>query len=95
MRFVKRAQGLGVSLDEIAVLLALRQIKSPRPRVQEITTERIEAIEGKIAQLQAMKKALTTLLDTCRHGRAATCPILEALDGEPGTAPPKSERRVR
>ena len=92
VRFVKRAQALGFSLDEIAGLLELRSIKSARPRIQALTTERIQAIEAKITQLEAMKKALTILLDSCRRGRAEACPILEALNGDPGVTP-KGGRR--
>jgi MerR family mercuric resistance operon transcriptional regulator len=95
VRFVKRAQALGFSLDEISVPLDLRQIKSPRARMQELTAERIDAIEDKIAQLQAMRKALATLFDSCRHGRAGACPILEALNGKSDPPRVKKERRKR
>lgn len=93
VRFVKRAQALGFSLDEIAVLLGLRHVTSPRPRVRRVTAERIRVIEEKIAQLQAMKHALSTLLESCRHGRPGVCPILEALS-ENGSRPTR-ERRTK
>lgn len=80
VRFVKRAQALGFSLDEITALLELRHTTAPRPRVQRLTAERITVIESKITQLEAMRAALSKLLASCRHGRPGACPIIEALE---------------
>ena len=41
-------------------------------------------IERKIAQLQAMRKALSHLLHCCEEGSTLECPIIEALDGVGG-----------
>jgi hypothetical protein len=34
----------------------------------------------KIAELERMRRALRTLVDSCSDGRVLDCPIIEALD---------------
>jgi MerR family mercuric resistance operon transcriptional regulator len=83
VRFVKRAQDLGFTLDEVEELLQLRNHKRrDRARVQAVAERRVHQIEQKIAELQAVKKALSHLLHCCREGSTLECPIIEALDGE-------------
>ena len=87
VRFVKRAQDLGFTLDEIEELLRLRHDKRrDRVRVRTVAAKRIQDIEHKIAELQAMKKALSHLLHCCEGGSTLECPIIEALDGVGGAA---------
>jgi len=82
VRFVKRAQDLGFTLDEIEGLLKLRNDKRrDRARVRGVAGKRVRDIERKIAELQAMKKALSHLLHCCEDGSTLECPIIEALDG--------------
>jgi len=81
VRFIKRAQDLGFSLDEVAELLRLRRSKS-RVRARAVATRRLEQIEQKIAELAAMRDALRHLVHTCRHHATPSCPILEALEGD-------------
>lgn len=85
VRFVKRAQDLGFTLDEIEALLRLRSDKRrDRARVRAVGEQRVRQIEGKIRELQAMKRALAHLLHCCREGSTLECPIIEALDGAAG-----------
>ena len=87
VRFVKRAQDLGFSLDEVDALLRLRNDKRlDRARVRVVAEQRVRQIDRKIAELQAMKKALSHLLHCCRAGSTLECPIIEALDGANGDA---------
>src|ERR1700730_6924349 len=59
VRFIKRAQDLGFSLDEVEELLKLRNDKRrDRGRIRAVAERRVGQIEGKIAELHAMKKAL-------------------------------------
>jgi Hg(II)-responsive transcriptional regulator len=87
LRFIKRAQELGFSLDEIRDLLAL----GTRPRQNRATIRvraqaKIDDINGKIAALAAMKNTLHELVNQCEHcGPTAECPILASLDEEPST----------
>ena len=85
VRFIKRAQDLGFTLDEVEELLRLRNDKRrDRGRVRAVAERRVRQIEGKIAELQAMKKALSRLIHCCQEGSTLECPIIEALDGTPG-----------
>ena len=82
VRFIKRAQDLGFTLDEVEELLQLRNDKRrDRARVRAVAEHRIREIDGKIAELRAMKKALDHLVHCCRDGATLECPIIEALDG--------------
>jgi Cu(I)-responsive transcriptional regulator len=87
VRFVKRAQDLGFTLDEIEELLRLRNDRRrDRARVRAVAGKRVRDIDRKIAELQAMKRALTHLLHRCEEGSTLECPIIEALDGAKGAA---------
>src|SRR5258707_9551136 len=62
VRFIKRAQELGFSLDEIEALVRLRGVRrGERHRVRAIAERKIEDIDRKIAHLQSMRGALNQL----------------------------------
>ena len=83
VRFIKRAQDLGFSLDEIAELVKLRGVRrGERHRVRSIAERKITDIDQKIAQLQAIRAALAKLVDACHDGGNADCQIIEALNGD-------------
>jgi DNA-binding transcriptional MerR regulator len=81
VRFIKRAQDLGFSLAEVEELLRLRrQSGRNRARVRSVAEETIQQIDKKVAELERMKRALQTLVHSCRDGATLDCPIIEALD---------------
>jgi DNA-binding transcriptional MerR regulator len=83
VRFVKRAQDLGFSLDEVGELLGLRrQSGRNRPRIRTVAERRIQQIKQKIAELDRMRRALQTLVHSCHEDSTLECPIIEALEGE-------------
>lgn len=83
VRFIKRAQELGFSLDEVEELLRLaRNSRGNRAGIRSVAQRRIEQIEQKVAELVRMRDALKALVHACHHGGALECPIVEALDGE-------------
>jgi len=84
IRFIKRAQELGFTLEEVDQLLTLRERRGrKRSEVQILAAAKLGDIEGKIRRLEAMRRALKTLLDTCAcAGSPPECPILEALDDD-------------
>ena len=83
IRFIKRAQELGVSLKEIAELLALR-VDADRTCAdgQKLAEMKIADIEQKLLMLEQMKQALSRLAAMCQQQRAPTsvCPVLDALE---------------
>ncbi len=81
IRFIKRAQQLGFSLQEIAQLLELGEGRCEDVRRQAET--RLAQIEAQIRDLQAMRKVLRRMVDDCRrHARPGHCPIVQSLAGD-------------
>jgi MerR family mercuric resistance operon transcriptional regulator len=81
IRFIKRAQELGFTLEEIATLLQLED-GGNRKAVRAVATERLVQIRGKLTDLRRMESALSHLVHECAGaGGMRTCPIIEALKG--------------
>jgi len=82
LRFIKRAQQLGFSLQEIHELLSLRA--SPRrgsAQVKRLAEHKLTIIDDKIRDLQRMRAALAPLCDACDgHGTVEDCPIITAIE---------------
>lgn len=86
LRFIRRAQALGFSLDEIAELLALSDdADQSAAAVKQFTQSKIQDIESRIRDLERMKQGLAALESRCPgHGSTSECPILAALNAEDG-----------
>jgi Hg(II)-responsive transcriptional regulator len=80
VRFIKRAQELGFSLREVGELLALRDKQRSCGEVKRAAAKKLKDVDTKLARLQAMRSALSTLVDSCATGSSSECPLLEALD---------------
>jgi len=79
VRFIKRAQALGFTLEEITGLLELDERKACS-ETRGIAAHKLELIEEKIADLSKMKKALFRLVRACDASSAdAPCPIIHLL----------------
>jgi MerR family transcriptional regulator, mercuric resistance operon regulatory protein len=87
IRFIKRAQELGFTLDEVATLLQLED-GTNRRAIRRVAGARLEQIRERMADLQQMEKALSHLFRRCEQtDQAHPCPIIDALLGD---APPTS-----
>lgn len=79
VRFIKRAQVLGFTLDEVASLLELDAARACAD-TRKLAALKLQVIESKLADLKAMRKALTALLRQCDSDRSKeSCPIIHAL----------------
>ncbi len=79
VRFIKRAQVLGFTLEEIGGLLELDEARACA-ETRDLAAHKLQVIEDKLADLMAMRKALTTLMQQCDAGRMrGACPIIHAL----------------
>lgn len=88
IRFIKRAQHLGFTLEEIEELLLWRSGRGGScAEVRRAAEAKIAGVDAKIAALKAMRRALTTLVGSCAQNRERSCPILEALDENDPTSP--------
>lgn len=79
IRFIRRAQELGFSLDEIADLLALR-VEDPAAcgAVESATRAKLEDVESRILELELLRGILNDLIGSCRAREATSeCPVLE------------------
>lgn len=79
VRFIKRAQALGFSLEEIKELLTLENVD-----VCSVTHDavvlRLRLVEEKIADLKRLRTTLKTLVQQCESGaKGVSCPIIESL----------------
>lgn len=83
LRFVKRAQELVFSLNEIKDLLALRLTPgTTRADIRARADAKIADIDEKIRALKAIKRTLHALSERCSGcGPTDDCPILDSFDG--------------
>jgi len=79
LRFIRAAQGAGFTLDQIGELLEL-DATDDRARARALATERIAALDAKIAELQEARTALSRLARDCARSGAGPCPILRAFE---------------
>ena len=77
--FIKRAQRLGFTLDEIAGLLALSD-KTGCSQARRVAECRLEEIEARMRDLGAVRDALLGLVRRCRSaGGRTACPLISTL----------------
>ena len=83
IRFIKRAQSLGFTLEEVSHFLDLRKDRLSCSKAQSLAEQKLDDIEQKLKDLRAMRKALKTLVASCEEtGRSGDCPILESFEGD-------------
>ncbi len=86
IRFIKKAQYLGFTLEEILDLLTLRaNPDTPCIEVRDRAVTKIDEVADKIRDLQRIKRALTKVAAQCTgQGPVSDCPILDVLESEDG-----------
>ena len=80
LRFVKRAQSLGITLKEIMPLLNLViQGQQPCSHIKQVAKRHLDEVNRKIYELQLLRKELHTLLrrKVGRPHANEVCPIIE------------------
>ncbi|MCU1680506.1 MAG: putative transcriptional regulator [Amycolatopsis sp.] len=84
MRFVKRAQELGFTLDEVQELLQLADGgPADCDTARDLAQTRIGVLQSKIDDLNRMRDSLVELVTTCARPQAArSCPLLRALHSD-------------
>ena len=84
LSFIRRARELGFSLEQIRTLLGLvGQPDLPCEAVDAIAREHLAEVERKIADLQALRRELDSLIGQCGCGTVSECRIVEALAPTP------------
>lgn len=90
IRFIKRAQHLGFSLQEIRELLSLcRELTGQEcARVKQLAAEKIFEIDKKLQSLAAIRSILKQLEEQCPgSGPLSECPILDSLQQDKPNLP--------
>jgi DNA-binding transcriptional MerR regulator len=83
LRFIKRAQKMGFSLDEIGKLLAFRENpQQAKPQVRELAHAKLSDVRDRVEELTHLQDELTLLLNLCGSSPEG-CPILDLLAEEP------------
>ncbi len=80
LSFIRRARALGFSLDQVRRLLALAGDKDgPCEGVDAIARQHLAEVDAKLADLTALRDALSHLIAQCRSETIVKCRIIEAL----------------
>ncbi|HZE72021.1 MAG TPA: heavy metal-responsive transcriptional regulator [Pyrinomonadaceae bacterium] len=87
VRFIKQAQELGLTLDEIKGLLATGGAEECR-RVRDLLTKKIGELDGKMTAMKDFRRTLARHLSACEreleaHGDAACCPVVAGGKNKP------------
>ena len=82
LKFIKHAQELGFSLDEIKELLSLRIPTENRcQRVRGRAADKLKDVQEKIEMLQGIESTLKTLIKNCEDNQTSSkCPIIDSME---------------
>jgi len=79
LRFIKRAQNLGFTLDEVRGLLTLEDGQSCRD-TRLLAEKKLAVVENRLADLARIRRLLRGLIAECESGkRPRSCPIIATL----------------
>ncbi len=82
LAFLHRARSLGFSVEECRTLLSLyRDRHRASADVKSVAEGHLARIEGKIAELESLRRTLSHLIEACHGDRRPDCPILDDLAG--------------
>lgn len=96
LAFIRHCRTLDMTLDEIRVLLRLRD--APQENCEEVNAlldDHIGHVAQRMRELRALEKQLKALRQQCTQGQPARdCGILNRLTEEARTSPPAARRRL-
>lgn len=79
LRFIRKAQQAGFTLEEIKELLDLDS-GHDHHRAHEMAEKRMARLDEQIAELQRARRSLQHLARACAEGNSEACPILAAFE---------------
>ena len=80
LRFIRKAQDLGFSLDEVSELLSLEDGLHCH-EVEEIGGRKLAVVRQRVAQLRRIESALAMLLGKCDSNKGKLrCPLIATLE---------------
>jgi DNA-binding transcriptional MerR regulator len=85
VRFIRRAQSMGLTLQDIRELLRVQRVNTPEQcrRVGARLRARIQTVDEKIEQLRAFREELVRNVKRCERaeGEESCCPVVLDLAG--------------
>ena len=82
LTFLRRARGLGFSIENCRQLMALYRDKGRASHdVREIAKSHVVAIEEKVREQESMRATLQKLIHACHGDERPDCPILDDMAG--------------
>ena len=80
LKFIKRAQRMNFSLDEIKKLLSMRDNPQlAKNEVRQLTGDKLKEVEHQLAELTTLRNEMLLLLNLC-FGSSDGCPIIEGIN---------------
>jgi len=84
VKFIKQAQDLGLSLDEIRGLLATGGADECR-KVRDLLQRKLTELDDRLKAMKGFRRVLARHLSACEaelegHGNSACCPVLPVTD---------------
>ena len=100
LQFIKRAQSLGLSLDEVKGLLPGRDSGlSECRRVRDLLSIKVAELDAKLAEMHAFRKLLGSYLNECEEALAGNrgdcCPVLFEITQVRQTGKKRAARKRR
>jgi MerR family transcriptional regulator, mercuric resistance operon regulatory protein len=80
LRFVRRAQELGFTLEEVKTLFQLGGTPNCRG-ARNLAAKKLEIVKSRLDDLRRMQGALEGLVRQCDSGSKRSCPIIDTLSG--------------
>ncbi|MGQ0511653.1 MAG: MerR family transcriptional regulator [Betaproteobacteria bacterium] len=82
LAFIRRAQDVGFSLDEVKTLLRLGEVPNCRG-ARTLAASKLDLIESRMRDLERMRGALRELIRRCDSGGDRVCAIIQSLNDGP------------
>lgn len=80
LSFVRRARGLGFSIEQVKALLDLSDQRSRScAKVDAMAKMHLQEVDKKLSDLKRLRRELNALIKQCHQGTIADCRIIEAL----------------
>jgi Cu(I)-responsive transcriptional regulator len=87
LSFIRRARDLGFPLEQVRALMSLSDDRDRDcATIDALARDHLADVERKIADLTALGRELSSLINSCGGGTVAGCRIIEALAPSPATA---------
>jgi MerR family transcriptional regulator, mercuric resistance operon regulatory protein len=79
LRFIKRAQAMGFTLEEIRSLITLQARRSCRA-TRDLAATKLRIVDARIRELRHLRKELAGLIADCDANiEDTTCPVIQRL----------------